>query len=88
MGLVTAVVQADLLDLGTKKDFKDKDMQPAGLLCYIMAVFVYSVNAAAGNDAATDLAGFLPGIQYVYSYSSSADVYQDVSLTVTAKVSS
>ena len=62
-------------------------MQPAGLLC-CMAVCVYAVNAAAGNGAATDLSGFLPGIQYVYSYSSSADVYEDISLTVTAKVSS
>lgn len=62
-------------------------MQPAELLC-CMAVCVYAVNAAAGNGAATDLAGFLPGIQYEYSYSSSADVYEDISLTVTAKVRS
>lgn len=55
------------------------------LLC--LAVCLYAANAAARNDAATDLAGFLPGIQYVYSYSGTADVYQDVTLTSTAQVS-
>ena len=60
-------------------------MLTARLLC--LAVCLYTVNAAARNDAATDLAGFLPGIQYVYTYSSTADVYQDVTLTSNAQVS-
>ena len=51
-----------------------------------LAACVFVANAAARNDAATDLAGFLPGTEYVYSYSSSADVYQDVSVTVSARV--
>ena len=57
----------------------------ARLLC--LAACLYAANAAVRNDAATDLAGFLPGIQYVYSYSSTADVYQDVTLTSAAQVS-
>ena len=61
-------------------------MRFATLLC-CLSVSVYAANAAARNDAATDLAGFLPGSWYVYSYRSSADVYQDVSLTITAQVS-
>ena len=60
-------------------------MLTARLLC--LAVCLYTANAAARNDAATDLAGFLPGIQYVYTYSSTADMYQDVTLTSTAQVS-
>ena len=61
-------------------------MQPFRLLCLV--VYVCAANAAVQNDAATDLAGFLPGIRYVYSYRSSAEVYHDVTLTATAQVSS
>ena len=61
-------------------------MLTSRLLCLV--VCLYAANAAARNNAATDLAGFLPGNQYVYSYSSTADVYQDVTLTATAQVSS
>lgn len=53
----------------------------------LLALFAYAANAAAQNDAAADLAGFLPGVRYVYSYRSSSDVYQDVSLIATGQVS-
>ena len=57
------------------------------LWLFCLAVFPFAANAAAPNNAATNLAGFLPGERYAYSYSSSADVYQDLSLTASATVS-
>ena len=52
-----------------------------------LAACLYAVNAAARSGVATDLAGFLPGIEYVYSYSSTADANEGVVLTATAQVS-